>query len=212
LEEGGLIDLSCLFGGFLVALVAAGFLLFSSSVEPGLSLFFLLFSSVFCVSVVCLSGVEGGEGCVSLLATLLTSGVIAVDLKAVLRFFGFSGVPVSVSVVMVSGVGVFGFVGVPVATGANDILFFFTVVHVSLSFIAIFVVSFVFSGVLVAAKANFVCRALFGSVSFPCATLVCFVFSPRLGDNALPLLPEGEFRFDFLVMVDCSRSFGTFVS
>jgi hypothetical protein len=207
-----LVDFSCIFVGVFVGfrLVAAGFLLLSSSAESGVSFFWV--SVVFCVSFVCRLGVEGGEGCANLLATLLVSGVIAVDANTVGGLFWFVGVPVSVSVALSVGVGVFEFVGVPMTVGANDNLFFCTFVHVSVSFVAFFAVSFAFSVVLVAAKASLVCRALFSSISFPCAILVCFVFSPRLGDDAFLLVPEGEFRFDFRVMVDCSRSFGTFVA
>ncbi len=59
------------------------------------------------------------------------------------------------------------------------------------------------------ANVNLVCRAAFGSVYLAGVTLVCFVFSPRLGDGLLPLAPLGLRRFELLVMVDCSRSFGT---
>ena len=53
--------------------------------------------------------------------------------------------------------------------------------------------------VIVGAKVNLVCRLTFGSVSFAGVTLVCFVFSPRLGEECFPLVP---LRFAFLPMVD----------
>ena len=59
------------------------------------------------------------------------------------------------------------------------------------------------------ANLNFVCRAPFSSVSFAGVTLVCLLFAPRLGDDSLPLAPEGLRRFEVLTMVGCSRSFGT---
>ena len=57
-------------------------------------------------------------------------------------------------------------------------------------------------GVVGSLKDNCVCRTTFGVVSVPVDTLVCFVFSPRLGEGLLPLAPLGLRRFACLVMVD----------
>ncbi len=50
---------------------------------------------------------------------------------------------------------------------------------------------------------NFVCRLPFVSLSFAGVAFVCLVFSPRRGDELLPLVPVGLLCFpDFFVMVN----------
>lgn len=131
-------------------------------------------------SVLFLSGVVGGVGWRRRLGFAATSGVMAGVLSTLV------------------------FVGVPITADAKDNLACCTV-----GCVCALVVVLVFSGVPVAANANFVCLAPFVSISFACVTLVCLVFSPRLGDECLPVVPDCLRR---LPMVNRSRNGGTLVT
>ena len=164
---------------FFFVVLAAGFLSSSSSVSS---------VSAFVVSFVLLllSGVGGGVGWRSRVA----SGVIAVDLASL---FGVWRTSV--------------FVGVPVITAVAKVNLVFVADDRVVLMIGV-VASLTLLGVKVAVKSNLFCRASFIYVSFACATFVCLVFSPRRGDEFLPLPPEGLFLLDFLAIVGYSGSCG----